>query len=50
MKYSKEDSIDAFKAVSRTTSEYRKGTKNKTIQFTEEERISSDKLNNKDDE
>ena len=43
MKYSKEDSIDAFKAVSRTTSEYRKGTNNKTIQFTEEERISSDK-------
>lgn len=50
MKYSKEDSIDAFKAVSRTTSEYRKGTNNKTIQFTEEERISSDKANNKDDE
>ena len=49
MKYSKEDSINAFKAVSRTTSEYRKGTKNKTIQFTEEERISSDKANNKDD-
>jgi hypothetical protein len=48
MKYSKEDSIDAFKAVSRTTSEYRKGTKNKNIHFTEEERTAADKLKKKD--
>ena len=50
MKYSKEDSIDAFKAVARTTSEYRKGTKNRNIYFTEEERTAADKLKKKETE
>ena len=43
MRYSKEDSVDAFRAVTRTTLDYSKGIKNKSIKFTEEERDSSDK-------
>ena len=43
MKYSKKDSVDTFKAVTRTTIDYSKGMKNKSIKFTEEERLHSDK-------
>ena len=43
MKYSKKDSVDTFKAVSRTTRDYSRGTGNKSISFTEEERRKSDK-------
>ena len=43
MKYSKKDSVDTFKAVSRTTRDYSRGAGNKSISFTEEERRKSDK-------
>ncbi len=43
MKYSKKDSVDTFKAVSRTTRDYSRGTGNKSISFTEDERRKSDK-------
>ncbi len=43
MKYSKKDSVDTFKAVSRTTKDYSRGTGNKSISFTEDERRKSDK-------
>lgn len=43
MQYSKEDSIDTFRAVTRTTIDYRKGQKSKNIHFTEDERTLSDK-------
>jgi uncharacterized protein YegL len=43
MQYSKEDSIDTFRAVTRTTIDYRKGAKSKNIHFTEDERTLSDK-------
>ena len=43
MKYSKKDSVDTFKAVTRTTLDYSKGMKSKDIKFTEQERIYSDK-------
>ena len=43
MKYSKKDSVDTFKAVSRTTKDYSRGTGNKAISFTEDERRKSDK-------
>ena len=45
MKYSKLDSIDTFKTVSKKTFEYTKGTKNLEIEFTNRERFLSDKLN-----
>tara|TARA_B100001564_G_scaffold313406_1_gene286906 strand:- start:876 stop:1538 length:663 start_codon:yes stop_codon:yes gene_type:complete len=44
MRYSKRDSVDAFKAVTRTTLEYDKGTRNKDIFFTNEERMFSNKF------
>ena len=44
MRYSKQDSIDAFKAVTRTTLDYNKGTRNKDIFFTDEERMFSNKF------
>ena len=50
MRYSKEDSIDTFRAVTRTTIDYRKGQNNKNIRFTEEERSLSDKKRFKEDE
>jgi uncharacterized protein YegL len=43
MKYSKKDSVDTFRAVTRTTLDYSKGMKNKGIKFTEQERFYSDK-------
>ena len=43
MKYSKKDSVDTFKAVTRTTIDYSRGMKNKGIRFTEQERVYSDK-------
>ena len=43
MKYSKKDSVDTFKAVSRTTKDYSRGTGNKSISFTQDERRKSDK-------
>ena len=43
MQYSKEDSIDTFRAVTRTTIDYRKGEKSKNIHFTEDERTLSEK-------
>ena len=43
MKYSKKDSVDTFKAVSRTTKDFSRGTGNKSISFTEDERRKSDK-------
>ena len=43
MKYSKRDSVDTFKAVTRTTIDYTKGTKNKDIFFTQNERVLSNK-------
>jgi len=43
MKYSKNDSVDTFRAVTRTTLDYSKGMKSKDIKFTEKERIYSDK-------
>ena len=43
MKYSKEDSVDTFKAVTRTTIDYSRGMKNKVIRFTEQERVYSNK-------
>lgn len=44
MKYSKLDSIDTFKTVSKKTIEYTKGIKNSEIEFTNRERFLSDKL------
>lgn len=44
MKYSKLDSIDTFKTVSKKTFEYTKGIKNSEIEFTNRERFLSDKL------
>jgi hypothetical protein len=44
MKYSKLDSIDTFKTVSKKTFEYTKGIKNLEIEFTNRERFLSDKL------
>ena len=41
--YSKKDSIDAFKAVQRTTRDYHRGEKNKDISFTKKERDLSKK-------
>ena len=43
MRYSKEDSVDAFRAVTRTTLDYSRGMKNKNIKFTQQERDYSDK-------
>ena len=43
MKYSKNDSVDTFRAVTRTTLDYSKGMKSKDIKFTQQERIYSDK-------
>lgn len=43
MRYSKRDSVDTFKAVTRTTIDYKKGTKNKDIFFTQDERFLSNK-------
>ena len=43
MRYSKKDSVDTFRAVTRTTLDYSKGMKSKDIKFTEQERIYSDK-------
>jgi len=43
MRYSKEDSVDAFRAVTRTTLDYSRGIKNKNIKFTQQERDYSDK-------
>ena len=43
MKYSKKDSVDTFRAVTRTTLDYSKGMKSKDIKFTQQERIYSDK-------
>ena len=43
MKYSKKDSVDTFKAVTRTTIDYSRGMKNKGIRFTEQERVYSNK-------
>jgi uncharacterized protein YegL len=43
MRYSKEDSVDTFRAVTRTTLDYSKGMRSKDIKFTEQERIYSDK-------
>jgi hypothetical protein len=43
MRYSKEDSVDTFRAVTRTTLDYSKGIRSKDIKFTEQERIYSDK-------
>tara|TARA_B110000003_G_scaffold276363_1_gene322426 strand:- start:42 stop:707 length:666 start_codon:yes stop_codon:yes gene_type:complete len=50
MRYSKEDSIDTFRAVTRTTIDYQKGEGNKNIRFTEEERTRSDKKRFKEGE
>lgn len=50
MRYSKEDSVDTFRAVTRTTIDYRKGQNNKNIGFTEEERTLSDKKRFKEGE
>lgn len=50
MRYSKEDSIDTFRAVTRTTIDYQKGVGNKNIRFTEEERTRSDKKRFKEGE
>lgn len=50
MRYSKQDSVDAFKAVTRTTLDYGKGTKNKDIFFTKEERIFSNKFGYREEE
>lgn len=44
MKYSKLDSIDTFKTVSKKTFEYTNGIKNSEIEFTNRERFLSDKL------
>ncbi len=41
--YSKEDSIDAFKSVSRTVDDFSKGTNSKLIRFYENERMLSNK-------
>ena len=43
MKYSKVDSEDTFKAVSRATKDFSDGIENKHIAFTEDERRKSDK-------
>ena len=43
LRYSKRDSVDTFKAVTRTTIDYKKGTKNKDIFFTQDERFLSNK-------
>ena len=43
MRYSKEDSVDVFRAVTRTTLDYSRGMKNKNIKFTQQERDYSDK-------
>jgi uncharacterized protein YegL len=43
MKYSKENSVDTFRAVTRTTLDYSRGIKNKEIKFTKQERDYSDK-------
>jgi len=50
MKYSKLDSIDTFKTVSKKTFEYTKGTKNSEIEFTKRERFLSDKLGFREEE
>ena len=50
MRYSKQDSIDAFKAVTRTTLDYDKGTRNKDIFFTNEERKFSNKFGYEEEE
>ena len=50
MRYSKEDSIDTFRAVTRKTIDYQKGEGNKNIRFTEEERTRSDKKRFKEGE
>lgn len=50
MKYSKLDSIDTFKTVSKKTFEYTKGIKNSEIEFTNRERFLSDKLGFKEEE
>ena len=43
MRYSKIDSEDTFRAVTRTTLDYSRGMKNKNIKFTQQERDYSDK-------
>jgi len=43
MRYSKKDSVDTFKAVTRTTLDYSRGIKSKEIFFTEKERFAADK-------
>ena len=43
MRYSKTDSEDTFRAVTRTTLDYSRGIKNKNIKFTQQERDYSDK-------
>lgn len=43
MKYSKKDSLDTFRAVTRTTLDYSRGIKNKEIKFTKQERDYSNK-------
>ena len=50
--YAKEDSIDAFKSVTRTVDDFSKGTKSKFIRFYEEERTLSNKkmLRNQEEE
>jgi len=50
--YAKEDSIDAFKSVTRTVDDFSKGTQSKLIRFYEEERTLSNKkmLRNQEEE